>query len=292
MANNSRTHNEGNRMNTITSCISTTLLLVLLGAVVFFVCFAHNFSQSLQENFTITLILDAEAQTPQINEVKKRVSQMQCTRNLTYISKEQALREETEALGTDPSEFLGYNPLPAAFELALKAEYANTDSLKKIIPTLQSDPLVVEVTAPQDLMDDLNHNIRRVSTILLGVALLLTLVSFVLINNTIRMAVHSRRHRIKTMRLVGASYGFIRRPFIIKAFVIGITSSLVAIVVLAGGIAYLVQYEPDVINLINWQTLVATAGAVLISGLFVTWVSAHFSVNRYMSKKAADIYRT
>lgn len=292
MAKNKNTRNEGNRMNVITSCISTTLMLVLLGAVVFFVCFANSFSRSLQENFTITLMLDAGAQAKQINEVKQRVSAMACTRVLTYTSKEQALKEQTEALGTDPSEFLGYNPMPASFELALKAEYANTDSLKKIMPLLQDDPAIVEVTAPQDLMDDLNHNIRRVSTILIAVALLLTLVSFVLINNTIRMAVHSRRYRIKTMRLVGASYGFIRRPFVSKAIGIGVVSALLATLILGGGIVYLMQYDSDISALIDWQILVATAGAVLLSGLLITWLSAHFSVNRYLRKRAADIYRT
>lgn len=283
---------EGTSMNTITACISTTLMLILLGLVVFFISSAHEFSNSLKENFTVTLMLDEDITQSQAYAIQTRLKALPCTRSLNYISKEKALREQSSALGTNPSDFLGYNPMPASFEMRLKSDYANSDSLKNILPPLRNDSLIVDVTAPQNLMDSLNENIRHISTIMLIVALLLTLVSFVLINNTIRLSIYARRLLIRTMRLVGASHAFIRRPFVAKAMIIGLISALVAIAVIAVGIAYLVQYEPDVQSFITTPVIVYTAGAVIVCGLLVTWASAFISVTRYLNMTRHRIFRS
>lgn len=281
----------GTVMNVVTACISTTLMLILLGLVVFFVCFAHNFSNSLKENFTVTLMLDENVTNNQAYSIQERLRQMPSTRSIHYFSKERALREQAKALGTDPSEFLGYNPMPASFEVGLKADYANSDSLQKILPPLRADSLIVDVSAPTNLMDSLNRNITHISTVLLAVALLLTLVSFVLINNTIRLSVYARRFMIKTMRLVGATNSFIRRPFISKALMIGLVSALLAIAVLSAGVGYLTQYEPEMQALITWDVALATAGSVLVCGILITWASAHISVNHYLRMSRNSLYR-
>ncbi len=157
---------------------------------------------------------------------------------------------------------------------------------------MRSDPLIVDVTAPQQLMDSLNENIRQMSAILLVVALLLTLVSFVLINNTIRLSVYARRLMIRTMRLVGATYGFIRRPFVGKALLIGIISSLLAIGVVALGVYELIKYEPELQALITPDVVAITAGSIVACGLLLTWLSAHFSVTRYLRMSRDRIFRT
>lgn len=280
----------GTRMNVVTACISTTLMLILLGTVIFFVCFAHNFSRSLKENFTVTLMLDENITQKQAYNIQTRLRALPCTRSLNYMSKEKAQRELAEGLGTEEVEFLGDNPLSASFELRLKSEYANSDSLNKILPPLKSDTLIVDVTAPQNLMDSLNRNIRHISGVLLIIALLLTLVSFVLINNTIRLSIYARRLMIKTMRMVGASYGFIRRPFIRKAVTIGIISSVLACLILAIGIYNLIKYDPEIQGLITWQTVALTAGAVLVCGLIITWLSAYISVSHYLKMSREKLY--
>ncbi len=283
---------ERTRMNTITACISTTLMLILLGLVVFFVSFAHEFSDSLKENFTVTLMLDENVTQSQAYNIQKRLKGLPCTRSLCYVSKEKALKEQSQALGTDPTEFLGYNPMPASFEVRLKAEYANSDSLKKILPPLRNDSLIVDVTAPQNLMDKLNNNIRHISTGMLIVAMLLTIVSFVLINNTIRLSVYARRHIIRTMRLVGASYSFIRRPFVRKALLIGLVSALFALVAIAVGVYYLITYEPQLQDLVTTQVVISTVGIVIVCGLLLTWVSAYVSVTRYLKMTRHRIFRS
>ena len=279
-------------MNTITACISTTLMLILLGLVVFFVSFAHEFSNSLKENFTVTLMLDEDVTNSQAYGIQTRLKKLPCTRSLNFVSKEKALKEQSKALGTDPTEFLGYNPMPASFELRLKAEYANSDSLKKFLPPLRSDSLIVDVTAPQNLMDTLNDNIRHISTVLLVVALLLTLVSFALINNTIRLSVYARRHTIRTMRLVGASYAFIRRPFVKKALLIGLVSAVIAIAAIGAGACYLIEYEPQLRELVTAQVALATAGTIVVCGLLLTWFSAYVSVTRYLKMTRHRIFRS
>ena len=277
-------------MNVVTACISTTLMLILLGTVIFFVCFAHSFSNSLKENFTVTLMLDENTTQKQAYNIQSRLRKLPCTRSLNYVSKEKAQHVLAEELGTEQTEFLGDNPMPASFELRLKSEYANSDSLNKILPPLKNDSLIVDVTAPQNLMDSLNRNIRHISIVLLALALLLTLVSFVLISNTIRLTIYARRLMIKTMRLVGASYGFIRKPFISKAVMIGIISAFIACLVLAAGIYYLIKYDAEMQLLITWQTIALTAATVVVCGILITWLSAHISVTHYLKMSRNKIY--
>lgn len=278
-------------MNTVTACISTTLMLILLGAVVFFVSFAHKFSDSLKENFSVTILLDENITQNQTYDIQTRLRRMPATSHIHYVSKEKALKEQSEALGTDPTEFLGVNPLPSSFEVDLKSDYANSDSLAKILPPLRSDSLIVDVTAPQNLMDSLNDNIRRISLVLLIVALLLTIVSFVLINNTILLSIHARRFVIRTMRLVGASNAFIRKPFIIRACISGLVSAICATALLAGMVCYFVIDEPEMQALITWDVVALTVGAIFVGGILFTTSCTYFSVNQFLKMKHNEIFK-
>ena len=147
--------------------------------------------------------------------------------------------------GHGPSEFLGTNPFVASIELQLKAQYANSDSLKWISKDLKRDSKVTDITYPQDLMDSVNTNLQKINLVLLVLAVLLTCVSFSLINNTVKLGVYARRFTIHTMKLVGASWGFIRRPFLCNAIGIGLLAAVIANLVLGGGIYALYTYEPE-----------------------------------------------
>lgn len=278
-------------MNAITSCISTTLVLVLLGTVVFFVTVARNFSTSIRENFTISLLLDDNISQQHAYELQTHLKQLRCSRGVAYISKERAQKEQAKALGTDSTDFLSENLMPASFEVRLKAGYANRDSLAQIIPVLKQDTAVLEVNYPESLMDSLNNNIRKISTVMLIVALLLTIVSFELINNTIRLSVYARRFLIHTMALVGASWSFIRRPFLWKAFWIGFISALFAAAVLLGGMYAMVNYEPQMLDLITWEVLAATVGVVFLCGILLTFLCAYVSVNKNLKMSYDKLHR-
>ena len=204
---------------------------------------------------------------------------------------EQALKEQTEAMGTDPSEFLGMNPFVASIELQLRAQYANTDSLKWISTNLKSDKRITDITYPQDLMDSVNRNLNKINIVLLVLAVLLTCVSFSLINNTVKLGMYARRFTIHTMKLVGASWSFIRRPFLGNAVGIGLLAAVIADAVLAAGVYALYTYEPGVLTVITWEVMAVTGGAVFLFGLLITLLCAYFSVNRFLRMKAGDLYK-
>lgn len=275
----------------VTLCISTALVLILLGMVVFSVLSARNLSAYVKENLTVTMMLGEDITDPEARQLCSELRKQSYISNLTYISKEQALKEQTAAMGTDPSEFIGMNPFVASIELQLKAEYANTDSLKWISKNIKADKRVTDVTYPQDLMDSVNHNLNKINLVLLVLAVLLTCVSFSLINNTVRLGMYARRFTIHTMKLVGASWGFIRRPFLRNAIGIGIFAAVIADGVLASGVYALYSYEPGVMAVVTWQVMAITGGAVFLFGVLITLFCAFFSVNRFLRMKAGDLYK-
>lgn len=275
----------------VTLCISTAMVLILLGMVVFSVMTARNLSEYVKENLTVTMMLGEDITNPEAQRLCKELHKRQYISHLTYISKEQALKEQTAAMGTDPSEFLGANPFTASIEIQLKGDYANTDSLKWIARELKRDTRVSDIAYPQDLMDSVNRNLNKINIVLLVLAVLLTCVSFSLINNTVKLGMYARRFTIHTMKLVGASWGFIRRPFLGNAMAIGLLAAVLADVVLGCGVYALYSYEPDVLVVITWQVLAATGSAVLLCGIVLTLLCAWFSVNKFLKMRAGDLYK-
>ena len=283
----------GNRrgVQLVTLCISTAMVLVLLGLVVFSVLTSRNLSQWVKENLTVTVMLSDDVSVNGAKLLCRDLYHRPYSRNIDYISKEQALKEQTEAMGSDPSEFLGVNPFPATLELQLKSDYANRDSLKWIAKELQNNPKVTDVAYQVDLMDSVNRNLTKLNLLLLGLAVLLTFVSFSLINNTVRLSVYSRRFLIHTMKLVGASWGFIRRPFMNQALLVGVIAALLAIAVLGGLFYGLYYYEPNIVAVISWHELAITAGAVLLFGIIITAACSYISVNKFLRMSAGELYK-
>ena len=277
-------------MQFITSSISTTLVLLLLGMVVFFVLSANNLSTYVRENIGFTVLVSDDMKEPEALKFQEILNEKAYVKESVYISKEQALKEQTEAMGTDPAEFLGYNPFTASIEIKLNAEYANSDSIAWIEKEITANKKVMEVSYPQDLLDSVNRNIQKVSLFLLGLAALLTLISFALINNTIRLAIYSKRFLIHTMKLVGASWSFIRRPFLIRNMWIGVLAGIMADALLTGMAYMLVKYEPQLIEIITPHTLLIVMASVFIFGLAITSLCAYVSINKYLRMKASALY--
>ena len=277
-------------MQFITSSISTTLVLLLLGMVVFFVLSANNLSNYVRENIGFTVLVSDDMKEPEALKFQKILNEKTYVKESAYISKEQALREQTEAMGTDPAEFLGYNPFTASIEIKLNAEYANSDSIAWIEKEILANKKVMEVSYPQDLLDSINQNLQKVSLFLLGLAALLTLISFALINNTIRLAIYSKRFLIHTMKLVGASWGFIRRPFLLRNMWIGILAGLLADAILIALASMLVKYEPELVEIVTPQTMLIVMASVFVFGLAITSLCAYISINKYLRMKASTLY--
>lgn len=277
-------------MQFITSSISTMLVLLLLGTVVFFVLAANNLSVYVRENIAFSVLISDDMKDPDILQFRNRLNAKPYVKQTDYISKKQALQEQSEAMGTDPAEFLGYNPFTASIEVKLNAEYANSDSIAWIKDEILSEKGVIEINYPQDLLDAVNRNIRKISVVLLGLAALLTLISFALINNTIRLTIYSKRFLINTMKLVGASWAFIRRPFLVRNVWVGILAGVIADGILVAAAYALVRYEPDLLAVITPGVMLVVMGAVFLFGVVITIFCAWISINRYLRMKTNELY--
>ena len=283
----------GNRrgVQLVTLCISTAMVLVLLGLVVLSVQTSRNLSQWVKENLTVTVMLSDDVSVNGAKLLCRDLYHRPYSRNIDYISKDQALKEQSEAMGSDPSEFLGVNPFPATLELQLHSEYANRDSLKWIAKELQKNPKVTDVAYQVDLIDSVNSNLTKVNILLLALAVLLTFVSFSLINNTVRLSVYSRRFLIHTMKLVGASWAFIRKPFMRQALLVGVIAAIVAIAALGGLVYGLYYYEPNILTVLTWRELTITGVAVLLFGIIITATCSYISVNKFLRMSAGELYK-
>jgi cell division transport system permease protein len=251
---------------------------------------ANNLTVYIRENITFSVLLNDDMKEKDILKLHSELRQEPFVKSSVYISKEQALKEQSEAMGTNPKDFLGYNPLKASIEINLNSEYANSDSIAKIEKTIKQNSNIQEVLYQEELVNAVNDNIRSISLLLLGFALVLTVITIALINNTVRLAIYSKRFLIYTMTLVGADWGFIRKPFVRKCIRSGICASLLAGAILAGSAYALVHYEPDLIEIITPQVMLSVIVTIGIVGILIPWWCSHLSVNKYLRMKSTDLY--
>ena len=280
------------RLQSITLCISTALVLILLGLVVFSTLAGRNLSSYVKENLIVTMMLDQDMTDTEALSMCKGLQHRPYIKALHFISKKQSLAVATKVMGADPSEFTdGVNPFPSSVELTLRSDYANNDSLQWISKELKKYPKVAEINYQKDLIETVNRNLAKVGLVLLVLALLLTFVSFSLINNTVRLSIYGRRFSIHTMKLVGASWGFIRAPFVRMAVLVGLLAALFAVAVLAGCVYALYRYEPEILTVVTWQVMAITAASIFLFGIIITALCANISVNRFLKMKAGDLYK-
>ena len=278
-------------LQAVTLCISTAMVLILLGLVVLTSLVGRNLSSRVKENLVVTVMLAQDMTDPEAAQLQKKLRERPYMNQMKYVSKEDALKEGVKELGSDPTEFAGENPFLSSIELTLRADYANNDSLRWIEKELKAIPKVSEIAYQKDLVEAVNKNLAKISLVLLGLAVLLLIVSFSLINNTIRLGVYARRFSIHTMKLVGASWGFIRRPFVRRSVGLGVLAAVIACVVLGGLVYALYRYEPEILTVLTWKELAITGGAVLLFGLIITAICAHISVNKFLRMKAGELYK-
>lgn len=277
-------------LQALTSCISMTLVLVLLGAVLLFMLTARNLSNQVRENITITMLMSDDISPAKLQEVKKMLSQTRYAKDIQYISKEKALEDMTQYMGSNPEEFLGYNPFTASLEVGLKADYANNDSIRWITTEMKRMPYVVDLSYQTEWVETINYMIEKVSIALLSLSGLLLIISIVLINNTLRLSVHSNRFLINTMKMVGASWSFIRRPFLWKSVALGLMAALVADGMMGAAVYALIEQEPELQEIITPEILICIGGALPVFGMMIALICAYFSVNRFLHMKTKKLY--
>ena len=274
----------------ITSTISTSLLLILLGLVVLLSLTARVVANSVRENLTVTVVLDDDVLTADAERLQDTLSAKSYVSSIEYISREQALEEQIESMGIDPTDFLGANPFSISMEIKVRPEYSCNDSLQWISEELRGVKLVADVLYQKDLVESLNRNLHRASFFMLAVAVLLIIISLSLINNTVRLSVFNHRFILHTMKLVGAKWSFIRRPFLIRGFWIGIASALIADAAILSGIYWASTYDDNVLIYVTQRNLIITALSVLGIGLTLTIVCTYLSVTHCLKMRGSELY--
>lgn len=274
----------------ITACISTSLVLLLIGIVALLLLTASDLSRHLKQEMTVEVILKESITDTQLSALRRSIESSPYCAVCSYISKEDALKDMTKAMGTDPSQFLEYNPFYASLNIRVEADYACNDSLKVIEKKIAAMEGVREVTWQKDLLDIINSNIRKVAGLLLVLAMILSLVSFTLINNTIKLTIYAQRFVLYSMKLVGAKWSFIRKPFISRNLWIGFTSAVLTCIIIWYGLKIGLKYEPWLIMLAEPRIIIPVFAVVMLIGLLITGLCALHSVNRFLRMKSGELH--
>ena len=275
----------------LTSTISISLVLFILGIVVLMGILATRLSMYVKENMGFSIVLKENVKESQVKKLQKKLDIAPYVRATQYISKEDALKELEVELGENPKDLLGFNPLQASIEVKLRSDYAHPDSLVWIEKGLRKGTVAIDdIVYQKELIQLVNDNIRRISFMLLGLAVVLMLISFALISNTIRLGAYSKRFIIHTMKLVGATPAFIRKPFIISNIINGIIGAFIAMALLSGCVYYLLTEFDNLYTLIDISSLFWVFVIVLLLGVVLTAISAWFAVNRYIRMDRDNLY--
>lgn len=274
----------------LTTVISISLVLFLLGIVGFLILNVKNLSQNVKENIGFNIELKDNIREADIQQFRKILDARKFSKSTEYVTREQAAIETQKALGEDFISYLGYNPLPASIKLKLNAPYANPDSIAKIEADLKKYPQVNEIFYRKTLIHEINDNVRKITLIIFSFTFLLLLIALTLINNTIRLTVYSKRFLIHTMQLVGATRAFIRLPFIYKGIYYGLLSAMIAILLLLGTI-YIVQNQIEgLIDFVDPLTLAFLFLGVILTGILISAISTFFAVNKYLNLNTDALY--
>ena len=270
--------------------ISLSLVLFVIGLLGLVLINAQRLSNYVKENIGFTIMLKEGVNEMEIMNFQKILDAADFAKSSTFVSKEQATKDLQNDLGEDFVSFLGYSPLLASVDVKLNASYANTDSLAVIKAELNDYPVVHTIFYQENLIDKLNSNVNRLSFFLLSFCLLLFVIAFALINNTIRLSVYSKRFLIRTMRLVGATNSFIQKPFLVKGIYQGIYSSIFAIFMLIGSIQLIQSETASMLNITDLKIIGFIFILVFIFGFFLSWISTFFAVRKFIKQNESELY--
>ena len=286
----SRTIKRRLRSSYITSVISISLVLFMLGLIAILLLNTHKISIFVKENIGFSVILKESVKEADRLQLQKNLDALRFIKSTEYISKEQAAKEFQQELGEDFVSFLGSNPLLSTIDVRLYAAYANRDSIVKVKKEIQKYEQVKEVYYQESLVNKINENVRKISLVILIICGALFIIAISLINNTIRLSVYSKRFIINTMQLVGATKSFIRKPFLYKSVLQGIYCSGIAIAMLLFFINWLEKQLEGIVKLNELSTIFILCSMLLFIGICINLISTWFSVNKYLRLSTEELY--
>lgn len=270
--------------------ISIALVLFLLGNLGLMIINAKKVSDLIKEQISLTIYLNDSAKKVEINQIQKSLELADYTKSITFVSKEEAAELMISETGEDFMDFVGYNPLQNSIDIHLKADYVTNDKLNEIASELSDKKFVDDVKFDENLIELMNKNVRKISYWVLIFSIVFTLISVLLINSSIRLAVYSKRFIIKTMQMVGATKSFIRKPFIYKNLQLGLAGAFIANLALCVVFYQLDTYFPELTLSSAIEKLVLLVLAVFGVGFIITWISTFIATQRFLNLKTDQLY--
>lgn len=274
----------------LSTVISISLVLLLVGVAGLLVANARSVSDYFKENMQVSVLMKQEVGDDEAMEYVSDLDAKPFIKNTTFVSREQGAKEMTDLLGEDFLNVFEAAPIPVSVDVTLKADYVSSDSLEVVKNEIMKSPLVDEVVYQQSLVDKLNTNLRKISMVLGVFIVLLLFISFVLINNTVRLNVFSRRFTIHTMRLVGATKSFIRAPFLVQAVFQGLFSALLATLMLVGILFFVRSEFAQLFEVFRLDMLLIVIGVEILAGVLICVVSTALVVGRLVSLSKDELY--
>ncbi len=274
----------------VTSTISISLVLVLLGLTILILFMGNGLSNYVKENMSFNVMLSSDITDAEITRVRNNLDSQPFVKSSRYISKEEAKEQLIKDLGEDPEELLGYNPAQDCIEIFLNSEYANNDSIAVITTVIYQNSNVSDLLYQQEAIDLINENLSKVMTVLLILAVILLFISFTLIRNTIRLSVYAKRFLINTMKLVGATGSFIRRPFVRNNIITGILAGVIADVIILFMLIYFSNEYAEIQPIISNIDLIIIFSIVIVLGVLISTIATAFAVNRYLKMRTNELY--
>jgi cell division transport system permease protein len=270
--------------------LSIFLVLFLLGTLGLFVINSKKISDDFKENIPMTVFFNNEANDSILNSFDVELKNAKFIKDYAFVHKDSAAKNNVDIVGKDFMEFLGFNPLQNSFDIHLKGDYVNKNSINKIERSFRKNEMVTEIIYDKQLVDLVNNNVKEISFWILIVSGVLTVVAMLLINSSLRLSVYSHRFTIKTMQMVGATKSFIRKPFIWTSIKLGLIGSALAIIGLIGLVAYVDDLFPSLGIAKDYTSIGIVIIGVLSVGIIITSISTYFATQRFLNLKTDDLY--
>jgi cell division transport system permease protein len=283
------------RASYISTVIGISLVLFMLGLVGWGVMVARKVTRVAKESIQIDVFFKDNSRDADMRMLEKTMAAEAYVKSVRYVSKEEALEVTKQILEDDSllAPIDNYNEIKPSLEIFIKEDYANPDSVKKIEDNLMAKyqgSLIDEVSYNSAMFLTINNSLKYFAWIILALAALLLVIAIAMINNTIRLAVYSKRMLIRSMQLVGATEGFIRRPFMLRAFLQGIVAALISLGMILLGLNYLLNWFPELAGVHDSMILFTVFGGVTLLGIFISWISTYFALRKYLRLKSDLLY--
>ena len=270
--------------------LSIFLVLFLLGALGLFVINSKKITNDFKENIPMTVFFDNDAKDSTISAFDTELKNAKFIKEYAFVNKDSSAKNNLDIVGKDFMEFLGFNPLQNSFDIHLKGDYVNADSIKKIERNIRKNEMVSEIIYDKELVDMVNENVTKITFWILIISGILTVVAMLLINSSMRLSIYSHRFTIKTMQMVGATKSFIRKPFIWRSIKLGLIGSGLAIIGIIALAIYVDGIFPSLGIAKDYVSLGIVITGVLGIGILITWISTFFATQRFLNLKTDDLY--